>query len=45
MYVARLIGTNIQVISEDMLEAYCVISEISQGYKISIKYIASLGDK
>lgn len=40
MWIAKLIGTDIEVMSEDMLEAYCALSEFApDDARISVKYV------
>ena len=43
MYVARIIGTEIEVVSSSMLEAYNVVSEFAPvNARISVKWIGGL---
>ena len=40
MWIARLIGTDIEVRSEDFAEAYYVITEFDHGvHRVSMKFI------
>lgn len=41
MYIAKIIGTNVEVQSTDMLEAYNALVEFAPANaKISVKYVA-----